>query len=89
MLCLLQVYSKVIWIYINKHLVSKFGKLSRGHNTGKGQFSFQSQRRAMPKNAQATVQLQSFHVLAKSCSNSPNEASTVHEPGTSSCSNWI
>ena len=27
---------------------SKFGKLSSGHRTGKGQFSFQSQRRAMP-----------------------------------------
>ena len=31
---------------------SKFGKLSSGHRTGKGQFSFQSQRRAMPKNVQ-------------------------------------
>ena len=30
---------------------SKFGKLSNGHRTGKGQFSFQSQRKAMPKNA--------------------------------------
>ena len=29
---------------------SKFGKLSCGHRTGKGQFSFQSQRKAMPKN---------------------------------------
>ena len=28
---------------------SKFGKLSRGHRTGKDQFSFQSQRMAMPK----------------------------------------
>ena len=28
---------------------SKFGKLSSGHRTGKGQFSFQSRRRAMPK----------------------------------------
>ena len=28
---------------------SKFGKLSSGHKTGKGQFSFQSQRKAMPK----------------------------------------
>ena len=55
MLCLLQVYSKVIWLYINKYLVSKFGKLSRGHNNGKGQFSFQSQRREMPKNVQATA----------------------------------
>ena len=30
---------------------STFGKLSSGHRTGKGQFSFQSQRKAMPKNA--------------------------------------
>ena len=28
---------------------SKFGQLSSGHRTGKGQFSFQSQRRATPK----------------------------------------
>ena len=28
---------------------SKFGKLSSGYRTGKGQFSFQSQRRAMAK----------------------------------------
>ena len=31
---------------------SKLGKLSSGHRTGKGQFSFQSQRNAMPKNLQ-------------------------------------
>ena len=46
----------------------KFGKLSSGHRTGKGQFSFQSQRKAMPKNAQTAAQLHSFHMLAKSCS---------------------
>ena len=34
---------------------SKFGKLSNGHRTGKGQFSFQSQRKAKPKNAQTTT----------------------------------
>ena len=33
---------------------------SSGHRTGKGQFSFQSQRKAMPKNVQTTAQLQSF-----------------------------
>ena len=44
---------------------SKFGKLSSGHRTGKGQFSFQSQRKAMPKNAQTTTQLHSSHTLAK------------------------
>ena len=44
---------------------SKLGKLSTGHRTGKGQFSFQSQRNAMPKNAQTTAQLHSSHKLAK------------------------
>ena len=44
---------------------SKFGKLSGGHKTGKGQCSFQSQRKAMPKNAQTTKQLHSSHRLAK------------------------
>ena len=34
--------------------VSKFEKLSSGYRTGKGQFSFQSQRTAMPKNVQTT-----------------------------------
>ena len=29
---------------------STFGKLSSGHRTAEGQFSFQSQRKAMPKN---------------------------------------
>ena len=33
---------------------SKFGKLSNGYRTGKGQFSFQTQRKAMPKNVQLT-----------------------------------
>ena len=36
---------------------SKFGKLSSGHRTEKGQFSFQSQRRAIPKNVQTIVVL--------------------------------
>ena len=44
---------------------SKFGKLSSGHRTGKGQFSFQSQRKAIPKNAQTTAQLHSSHTLVK------------------------
>ena len=44
---------------------SKFGKLSSGHRTGKDQFSLQSQREAMPKNAQTTTQLHSCHTLVK------------------------
>ena len=47
----------------------KFGKLSIDHRTGKGQFSFQSQRKAMPKNVRTTTQLHSSHTLVKwSCS---------------------
>ena len=32
---------------------------------GKGQFSFQSQRKAIPKNAQTTTQVHSSHTLVK------------------------
>ena len=46
-------------------ITSKSGKLSSGHRTGKGQFSFQSQRKAIPKNAQTTAQLHSSHMLVK------------------------
>ena len=42
---------------------SKFGKLSSHHQTGKCQFSFQSQRKVMPKNVQTTAQLHTSHTL--------------------------
>ena len=42
-----------------------FGKLTSGRRTGKGQFSFQSLRKTMPKNAQTPAQLHSSHMLAK------------------------
>ena len=41
------------------------GKLISGCSTGQGQFSRQSQRKAMPKNVQSTAQLHSSHTLAK------------------------
>ena len=41
----------------------------RGHRTGKGQFSFQSQRKAMPKNAQTTAPLYSSHMLESNAQN--------------------
>ena len=44
---------------------SKFGRLRSGHRTGKGLFSFQSQRKAMPKNVQTTTQLHLSHTLVK------------------------
>ena len=48
------------------HLIcQQIWKISSGHRTGKGQFSFQSQSKAMPKHAQTTSQLHSSHMLAK------------------------
>ena len=44
---------------------SNNGKLSSGHRTRKGQFSFQSQRKEMPKNVQTSTQLHSFHMLPR------------------------
>ena len=40
-------------------------KTQQWPQTRKGQLSFQSQRKAMPKNAQTTIQLYSSHMLAK------------------------
>ena len=46
-------------------ICQQFGTLSSGHRTGKGQFSLQSQRKAMPKSVQTTTQLHSSHTLVK------------------------
>ena len=48
------------------HLIcQQIWKVSSGHRAGKGQFSFQTQRKVMPKNAQTTTQLPSSHTLVK------------------------
>ena len=54
-----------------KNVENKMEKMQQSINkdleelTGRGQFSFQSQRKAMPKNAQTTAQLYSSHMLVK------------------------
>ena len=40
----------------------------------------QSQRKAIQKNAQTTVQLHSFHTLASNAQNFPSQTSTIHDP---------
>ena len=40
-------------------------KLISGHRAGKGQFSFQSQRKAMPKNAQIELISHACNVMLK------------------------
>ena len=42
----------MLWKCCCTQYACKFGKLRSGRKTGKGQFSFQSQRKTMPKNAQ-------------------------------------
>ena len=53
-------WKMMLWKYCTQY-GSKFGKLSSGHRTGKRQFSFQSLRKTIPKNAQTTAQLYSSH----------------------------
>ena len=60
-------WKMMLWRCLTEY-TCKFGKLNSGHRTGKGQFSFQSQRKAMPRNAQTTTQLHSSHMLVKWCS---------------------
>jgi len=48
---LFQILKIMLWKCWTQYTI-KFGKLSSGHRTGKGQFSFQFQRKAIPKNAQ-------------------------------------
>ena len=52
----LKSWKMMLWKCCTQY-ASKFGKLSSGHRTGKGQFSFQSLRKAMPNNAQTTTQI--------------------------------
>ena len=59
-----KTWKMMLWKCCTQY-VSKIGKLSNGPRTGKGQFSFQFQRKAMQKNAQTTAQLHSSHMLVK------------------------
>ena len=61
---LFKSWKMMLWNCCTQY-ASKFGKLGSGHRTEKGQFSFQSQRKAMEKNAQTTAQLHSSHMLVK------------------------
>ena len=61
---LLKVYSD-FWLLSQSEQCSLLLGNHPYHRTGKGQFSFQSQRQAMSKNAQTTTQLHSSHTLVK------------------------
>ena len=74
---------KVMMLKCCTQYASKFGKLNSGHRSGKGQFSFQSQRKAVPNNVQITIQLYSFYMLAGFPGNSAGEESACNagDPG--------
>ena len=61
---LFQILKDDAVIGLNQY-ASKFGKLSSAHRTGKSQISFQSQRKAVPKNVQTTAQVHSSHMLVR------------------------
>ena len=52
---LFQILNQILKNDAGTQYASKSGKLSSGHRTGKGRFSFQSQIKAIPKNAQNTT----------------------------------
>ena len=58
-----ELFQMMLWKCCTQY--SKFGKLNSGLRTGKGKFSFQPQRKAMPKNAQTITQLHSSHTIVK------------------------
>ena len=59
------IASQMVLLKCCTQYASKFGKLSSGDTNGKGQFSFQSERKKMPNTAQTTAQLHSSHTLVK------------------------
>ena len=65
-------FEKMMLLKCCTQYISKFGKLSSDHGTERCQFSFQSQRKTMPKNVQTTAQLHSFHMLVRLCSKNPS-----------------
>ena len=52
-------------VKVQHSICQQIWKTQQCHRSGKGQFSFQSQRKAMPKNVQSTAQLHSSHMLGK------------------------
>ena len=61
-------------------ICQRIWKTQQWPQTGKDLYPLQSQRKAMPKNAQTTTQSHSSHTLVKQCSNSQSQASAIREP---------
>ena len=68
---LFQILKDMVLKYCTQY-ASKFGKLGSDHRTGKGQFSFQSQRRTMPKMFKLSHSCTHFTCKQSNAQNSPS-----------------
>ena len=68
---------------------SKFGKLSSGHRTGKGQLLFQSQRKAMPRMFKLPYNCAHFTCRQGCAQNPSSQASGAHELRIFRCTSWL
>ena len=66
----------MLWKCCTQH-ARKFGKLSSGQRTEKGQFSSQSQRKAMPRNAQILHNCSHLTCYQNNVQNSPRQSSII------------
>ena len=69
--------------------VSQFGKLSSGHRTGKAQYSFQFQRRAMPKMLKVSFNYTHFICQEGHAQSFPSKALAIHELRTLRYTIWL
>ena len=69
--------------------VRKFGKLSSGHRTGKVSFHSNTKEKQCPQMFKLLHNCTHLIHQQTNALNSPSYASTVCEPRTSRCSNWI
>ena len=84
----LWIYLPINSIYVNSYQLYQFC-LSIYHLSGKSQFSFQSQRRAMPKNVQLLHNCTHFTSQQGNVQNPSSQASTLCELRTCRYTSWI
>ena len=82
---LFQILKMMMWKCCTQY-ASKFGKLRSGHGNGKGQFPFQSKRKAVAMNIQTHFQAQKHNIQVQfhSCHTLARECSKFSKPGFNS-----
>ena len=78
-----------MWLNCCAQCVSKLRRLSSGQRIGEGQFSFQYQRRARPKNVPLPYNCAHFTCQQVCAQNPSSQSSAVGEPIISRCTSWV